>query len=114
MSRLSHDYSDILTFLNISSVSSAMLGADYIFLHKLLNGVIDCRDILNSYQRKQPVKDLRNTEIFHVPLLNTNILLHSFVIRSSVLANEMRFEFNLFGSSLYNVKNFTKSKYVYE
>jgi len=113
MSATCHNYGEILTFLNIPDVESSMIGVDYVFLHKLHSGVIDCPALLDKFNFRRVERDLRFIELFEVPKLTSKLFMHSTPIRLSILGNKYHSEFDLLNSSLYELRRFVKSKYLY-
>lgn len=78
-----------------------------LFVYDLINGNIDCSDLLGKITFKVPYVNLRHHEIFYVACHRTNYVLNSPLIRSlidyNLLHNNHMVEFN---ASKTNFKNF--------
>ena len=86
---------------------------DYIFLYRLLHNEIDCSPLVGGLRFKQIDRELRFIELFDVPMITREVMLRSVPVRLSVLGNEYQSEFDLQGASLYELRNFVRSKYLY-
>lgn len=84
-----HDYSNICTTLSIPNLESSRTRADLIFVVKLLYGVFDNSQLLDSFDFYIAPRVLRNNNrMFNIPLLNVSALSKSPIVRLSKLCNE--------------------------
>ena len=84
------DYSDMLESLNLATVATLQRrrdDADFKFVKRLLNGGIDCSELLVTIDFAVPARRLRRHELFHVKTYRTNYRAFSPLYRMLVSAN---------------------------
>jgi len=91
---------------NILPLKSRRLLNDMIFLFKLVNGEIDCPDVLSQVNFNIPQRQTRNKTLFYLPHCSTNSVYHSPLYRSMMYYNSKFSEFDLFSQ---NRKSFKKN-----
>ena len=89
---------------NIKSLLQRRIVRDQLFIHKILNNIVDSSFLLNSIGFRCPRVNTRNTSLFHVPLSRTNYLSNTFVYRSCDSYNKNFQDVNVFNISLYKFK----------
>lgn len=67
-----HDYSSVRSSLNIPTLASRRVDADFSFISSLLNGPTDAPDLLSSIYFRVPIHSSRNHSLFLVPSHRTN------------------------------------------
>jgi len=92
--RLPHSpYNPLLSTLNMSSLAVRRNILDFKFLFKLVNGYIDCPELLSFINLYVPQRQIRNTYTFHNHLHRTNYIMNSPLNRTTRLANETQIDF---------------------
>lgn len=90
---------EVSSVLNIHPLATRRRVNDLCFIHKLINGKIDCPYLLGLINLKIPTRSLRYNEVFSVPFHRTSYAAHAPISRSLACLNS---EPNIdpFGSSL--------------
>jgi len=83
-----HDYSPILCYLKLSSLSDRRVLANLNFLNKLVNESIDAPELLAEVNFKIPGRSSRLFALYCVPLHHTNYGHNHTIYRKMNLANE--------------------------
>ena len=93
--RISHDYNQIASLLDISSLKSHRYLNDLKFLYNLINNEIDCIHLHSKLLLRVPKINLRNRECnnFVVPIAKTNQFYHAPLWRMCNLADSLNIEF---------------------
>lgn len=86
---VNHDYTQIASFMNLSSLESHRQLNDITFLFNLINNKIDSIQLLSKISWKIPQRGLRNTKVetFFIPHAKTNLYFHQPLWRMCRLAN---------------------------
>ena len=105
-----HDYSSISKFLKIPNIESSHIRNDLIFGFKILNGSINCPELLSSFEFYVPPRTLRNQFYFY----EREYKFSSPIKRLSKLFNKQSKQFNLYNTSNYSFSKITKSSFVYK
>lgn len=83
-------YKDKLKYFNLVELSTRRLHADLLFLHKLINGAIDCSSLLNRIQYNVPARIPRYPcSLFYTRRCRTNLGHSSPMVRVSRLYNKL-------------------------
>lgn len=83
-------YKDKLKYFNLIELSTRRLHADLLFLHKLINGAIDCPLLLKRLQYNVPARIPRNPcSLFYIRRCRTNLGRSSPMVRVSRLYNKL-------------------------
>jgi hypothetical protein len=85
---LDHNYSCILSQLNLVTLGERRLHGDLKFIYRLLNGQVSCPELLTSVSFAIPPRELRNYNLFHIPFHTTNYGKHSPIERTLRYTNE--------------------------
>ena len=93
-----NDYQFLREITGLDTLSNRRIKSDCIFIFKILNGLIDCNDLLQLINLRVPVKTTRNQTMFQVPLTVTNYLYNKPLSRMLRLCNS--FEIDWFNSSI--------------
>lgn len=78
------------------------------FLHKILNGYIQCPDITNLIRFNANVRRNRNSDVFHVPFHHTNYGQNETLTRILRTANSIQNNVEFFGATTFSFKNSIK------
>lgn len=103
-----YNYDDILVRLNINTLEHRRFEADMCFLHKILNGYIQCPDITNLIRFNANVRRNRNSDVFHVPFHHTNYGQNETLTRILRTANSIQNNVEFFGATTFSFKNSIK------
>jgi len=99
-----HDYASMLWFSNILSLEKRRTLLDFLFLHNIVNGQIDCSSLLCSVNFNIPNRVIRNPLVFRPKLYKTRFLNADPISRICTSFNadihSVCSNCNLFGSSL--------------
>ena len=76
-----------------------------IFLHKLLNGKIDCLDIVQQLQFNTPRPASRHATFFYPPTPRTNILKYSPLHRLCHSFDKVRHQIDIYSCSVASIRN---------
>lgn len=101
--------SDILRELNLLSLEHRRVVLDLCFLHKLINGNMNCPEILQLINFNLNDRRTRNSELFKIPFHHTNYGQNEPISRLLRTANSFHKNIELFGTSLSSFKNQVKS-----
>lgn len=101
-------YADRLSYFRMETLADRRSRADLIFLYKLLNGHIDCPELLSkiSLQVHRHNSRLIHRSPFALPGFRTNMGSHAPVARMLSLANKNRHILDIFNSSTAQLKCF--------
>jgi len=83
-----HDYTPLLSLLNLSSLAERRRSNNLSFLNKLLTGLVDSSSLLSFINFRVPVRSTRNSHPFLIPFCTTNFLKNESITRIMKLANE--------------------------
>jgi len=83
-----HDYTPVLHFLHLSTLSDHRYQYNLSFLHKLLSDSIDFPSLLALINIKVPIRNIHNSALFHIPHCSTNSLSNEPLSRMMEIANE--------------------------
>jgi len=83
-----HDYTPVLRFLQLSTLSDRRYQYNLSFLRKLLSGSIDSPSLLALINIKIPIRHTRNSASFHITHCSTNYLKNEPLSRMMKIANE--------------------------
>ena len=97
--------SDLLRIFSIQSLESRRLNISLRFLHKLVNGVIDTNILLGKLSFLVPRFGSRNPGSFYVEVSRTNVHMYSPIITMCRNYNLHKDKFDLFNSTLRQIKN---------
>ena len=89
--------SDMLTRLNLCSLEQRRLTYDMCYVFKLINGLIDCPQLVSLVQLNVPSRSLRRVELFSIPFHSTNYGMHSPVERTLRVFNTYKDQLTIFG-----------------
>lgn len=113
MSRYNHDYSEILTSLNMRPLHVKRKIHDILFLYDIINNNFNCPEIVNQIRYSVPGKAIRNnSSTFHIPILKTSISRNSVIPRISAQGNNCHSTIDLFCMSKSQIKNNLFQLYV--
>jgi len=110
--RLPHtSYEPLLSYLNMNTLQVRRVKHDICFIYKLLNGYVNCPDLLSDVSFLVPGHTTRQTYTFYVPFQRTLYGKNAPLIRSMQYVNDFNFDmffctsivlFNLYFSNLIN------------
>jgi len=83
-----HDYEPVRTFLGLSNLTDRRITANQIFLQKLIDGSINCPELLSQINFKIPSFEARSHYPFFIPLCTTNFIRNKPMFRMMRIANE--------------------------
>jgi len=83
-----HDYSPVLSKLNLSTLASRRYSQNISFLTKLISSDIDAPTLLSLINFRVPARFTRNSIPFHVPFCSTNYMYNEPINRMIRIANE--------------------------
>jgi len=83
-----HDYSPVLTKLNLSALPDRRYSQNTFFLKKLISSDIETPTFLSLVNFRVPSRFTRNSIPFHVPLCPTNYMSNKPINRMMRIANE--------------------------
>lgn len=108
------DYHPIKSRFKILSLESGRTVTDLCTLHKILNSQIDSPYLLSQLNLCVPARNLRNTNLFHIPYSRTNTGQHSPLLRIQSLYNTLNSNLNLdiFSTSLMQFKRHIKASFL--
>ena len=88
---VNHDYSLIENSLNLDTLENRRNMAGILFIHKLINGNVDCSDLVECINLDIPSRTRRNnSQSFHIPFHRTNYGQNSPIDRYCKLINSKR------------------------
>jgi hypothetical protein len=67
-----HDYDAVIDRLSLQSLADRRITINKVFLVKLINGSIDCPELLSKINLKIPCVQVRSSYPFSIPLCTTN------------------------------------------
>ncbi|XP_077291097.1 uncharacterized protein LOC143914677 [Arctopsyche grandis] len=97
--------SDILKILSFNNLSVRRRHSDAIFFFKLINGFLDCSDLLNKVNFRIPVRYPRRIALFSLDPFNTNSQKYFYLQRVYRMFNGELNEVDLFGISLHQFRS---------
>lgn len=105
-------YDSRLQHYNMFPLDHRRKTADIVFLHKIINGIIDSPDILHKIQLSVPRvgSRLNNRKTFLLPSCRTNYSQHSSLYRLCSYYNGICNDLDIFNASAKTIKNFMYSK----
>lgn len=106
--RGNYNYEEILGLLNITTLEHRRCEADLRFLHKILNGNINCPEILASINFNVPVRRTRVSDTFVVPFHHSNYGQNEPLTRIVRTANLHCKSLELFNTSSSSIKKQVK------
>lgn len=83
-----HDYEPVRTFLGLSNLTDRRIAANQIFIQKLIDGSIDCPELLSRINFEIPSFQARSHYPFFIPLCTTNYIRNKPMFRMMRIANE--------------------------
>ncbi|KAF0724023.1 Uncharacterized protein FWK35_00030139, partial [Aphis craccivora] len=83
-----HDYDAVMDRLGLQSLADRRITINKVFLVKLINGLIDCPELLSKVNFKIPCVQVRSSYPFSIPLCTTNYSRNKPLNRMMRLANE--------------------------
>jgi hypothetical protein len=83
-----HNYEPVRTLLELSNLTDRRIAANKIFLQKLIDGSIDCSELLSQLNFKIPCFYSRSHYPFFIPLCTTNYIRNKPLFRMMRIANE--------------------------
>lgn len=83
-----HDYEPVLNKLGLTTLADRRISASQDFLRKLMDGSIDCPDLLSELNFKVPNFHSRSPYPFFVPICTTNYSYNRPIFRIMRIANE--------------------------
>jgi hypothetical protein len=83
-----HDYSPVLSKLNLSTLTDRRYSQNTAFLTKLISSDIDAPTLLSLVNFRVPSRFTRNNTPFRVPLCSTNYMSNEPINRMMKIANE--------------------------
>lgn len=89
---LDHDYSQLLSEMKLDTLENRRRVFDICFVYKLLNGMINCPELLKLIKINVPSIPLRNNRTFCVGYHSTNYGQHSPVDRAMNSINELNID----------------------
>lgn len=100
-------YESRLSHFNMSSLHKRRKSLDLMFLFKVIHGIIDAPDILESLYISvpRPGSRLINRKTFSLPICRTNLGQHSPVYRMCSCYNGVRCDFDIFSGSVASARN---------
>lgn len=107
-----HDYSTVRNQYNISTLESRRKYNDVILFYKILNGHIDCTELVSKFRLRVPTHRLRSSDLFVVNRHKTNYYKYSTIERLSTLGNELNTSLDIFDISLHRFERNT-AKCIY-
>jgi hypothetical protein len=102
--RAERDYHELMHRFCLFPLSDRRKLSDVVFLYRLLNGGIDCNELLGRVAFNIPIRNTRQAVLFHEIRASTNYLFGSPVPRMHRLANELCIEADIFNDALYTFK----------
>lgn len=97
------NYDAARRILNLERLQHRRIKADINLLFKVMNGIIDCPELLSRFGLRAPLRWTRQTELFAYKFHRCNYGIHSPISR--IAANGNRCEIDFFNSSLNSFKN---------
>lgn len=94
------NYDDTAKRHNVTSLETRRLYHDALFLFKIINGIIDCSDLLSKITFRIPRISSRSTETFYISFCKSNYASNSFVRRSCSSYNDNLQHVDIFNCSL--------------
>jgi hypothetical protein len=83
-----HDYDAVIHRLGLQSLANRRITINNVFLIKLINGSIDCPELLSKVNFKIPCVQARSSYSFSIPLCTTNYSRNKPLNRMMRIANE--------------------------
>lgn len=106
--RYDYNYDSIMTILNLKTLENRRLEADLTFMHKVINGICDCPEILALFNFNCVSRRTRFTDIFRMPVSRTNFGQNGPLNRLMKVGNAHNRALELFNSSLSSFKKSIK------
>lgn len=85
--REDYDYSFILSQLKMNTLETRRTQFELYFLHKLINGYVNCPEILDLVKFNTPTRRTRNSDLFFVDFHSTNYGINEVISRMLRTAN---------------------------
>jgi len=106
-----HNYDHLLADLNLMTLANRRIYLSLSFLHKILNGVIDCPELLERIRLHVPARPLRFKPLFHLEQHRTLYGTYKPLNRVCALANDFSDRVDFFSTSLNSFKT-TMRRYL--
>ncbi|XP_075167476.1 uncharacterized protein LOC142239568 [Haematobia irritans] len=87
-------YLDKCRLIALKSLENRRMLQSQMFLYKIINGLVDCSDLLNLLSLNVPPRLLRHNKFFHIPLHRTNYSINEPITRALKEFNRIN-EYNL-------------------
>ena len=104
LERDEYSYTEVRSFLGLDTLERRRLFSDLCLLFKLINGGIDCPELLSMVCLWVPERRGRNTDVFSVSFHRTNYGQNNPITRVLRYGNEFSGNLNFFGGSLSQFK----------
>lgn len=98
------DTSRIRKYFHLDTLEKRRTCSDVCFLFKLLDGTVDCAEVLNLVGFNVPIRTTRNTHLFRISTHRTNYTLNSFPTRTLKFVNSHLNSVDFFSVSFFSFK----------
>lgn len=98
-------YSDRLKLVGIPSLQTRRDNAAMFFLHKIINGYINCHEIISFFNLRVPTIRTRQFDLFYIPFHRTNYGMNCCVSKMASLYNESYKDYDIFAMSFSKFKD---------
>lgn len=96
MSILDHDYDHVMKEINFLTLKDRRVLLDLVFISKIVNGSIDCSELLERIGLHVPGRTLRSNQLFSLEAHRTSYGMHKPLNRLCSLANDFAAHIDLF------------------
>jgi hypothetical protein len=110
ISRTFHtSYHPLLTYLNLESLEQRRIRLDLYFIFKLLNGHINCPNLISRLSFKVSPAHTRSTNLFYLKSQTTNYATNTPLLKIMNSVNNYNID-PFFSTSFYSYKNHVSTK----
>ena len=96
MARRDHNYVPLMQSFNIPTLQIRRIGSDLLFIHKIVNGLVNCPQILCSINFHIPPRQFRDARLFYTTSYKSNFGYSDPINRICEVANKFTGSFDLF------------------